>query len=365
MIRVDDGPAGSGGGCSRRSRPGRAAAPAPAAAAPPACRPRRTGSGRRSSPPPPRSARSSPPPGSAGCWPASARRTRMRWTDSARFSHEPPSGVNSGQMPGRHQPVEQRRRVVPGQVVPDQQQPQRRQARPGPRATAPATPSRPPAGRARSGSGGGSAARIAVNSCRSHGCSTALGRWPPAARAPRRWPGGTASAAWRCRRGCTRGGGGRAARPAARRRPGCGMAWYGPASSWHHTGMPSAFGRPVGPLDHPLFSAACGSTTVDHARLPLALDHPGLAPGLRCSCQLRPASCSTRRMVKVLTAGSPSGARRSARCKVVSDQVAVPSCSRSGRAPHLAQDARRFGRAVLQRRAAAGPGRSAPPARSG
>ena len=59
-------------------------------------------------------------------------------------------------------------------------------------------------------------------------------------------------------------------------------------------------------------------------------------------------------MVKVLTSGSPSGARRSARCSVVSDQVAVPSCSRSGARRDLAQDALGFGRAVLERRAAAG-----------
>lgn len=38
-----------------------------------------------------------------------------------------------------------------------------------------------------------------------------------------------------------------------------------------------------------------------------------------------PAWVSTLRMVYVLTLGSPSGARRNARCKVESDQVAVPS----------------------------------------
>src|SRR6266536_6657806 len=51
---------------------------------------------------------------------------------------------------------------------------------------------------------------------------------------------------------------------------------------------------------------------------------------LRSRCQLMPASCSTAQMVYVLTLGKPSGARRNARCKVVSDQVAVPSRSRSG-----------------------------------
>ena len=36
------------------------------------------------------------------------------------------------------------------------------------------------------------------------------------------------------------------------------------------------------------------------------------------------------KIVYVLTCGNPSGACRKARCNVVSDQVAVPSCSRSG-----------------------------------
>src|SRR4029453_13634289 len=43
-----------------------------------------------------------------------------------------------------------------------------------------------------------------------------------------------------------------------------------------------------------------------------------------------PASWSTAQMVYVLTLGKPSGARRSARCNVFRDQVAVPSRSRSG-----------------------------------
>ncbi len=51
---------------------------------------------------------------------------------------------------------------------------------------------------------------------------------------------------------------------------------------------------------------------------------------VRLSCQVYPALHSACRMVQVLTPGSPSGARCSARCRVVSDQVAVPSAARSG-----------------------------------
>ena len=44
---------------------------------------------------------------------------------------------------------------------------------------------------------------------------------------------------------------------------------------------------------------------------------------VRLSCQVYPAACSVCRIVAVLTCGSPSGARRRARCRVLSDQVAV------------------------------------------
>ncbi len=52
---------------------------------------------------------------------------------------------------------------------------------------------------------------------------------------------------------------------------------------------------------------------------------------VRSACQLYPASCSTRPMVSVLTSGKPSGASRSARCKLVSDPWwFVPSVSARG-----------------------------------
>jgi len=51
---------------------------------------------------------------------------------------------------------------------------------------------------------------------------------------------------------------------------------------------------------------------------------------LRSRCQLRSAACNTHQIVSVLTSGNPSSARRSARCKVDNDHVAVPSRCRSG-----------------------------------
>ena len=51
---------------------------------------------------------------------------------------------------------------------------------------------------------------------------------------------------------------------------------------------------------------------------------------VRLSCQVYPARHNACRMVQVLTPGKPSGASRSARCSVLSDQVAVLSASRSG-----------------------------------
>ncbi len=57
---------------------------------------------------------------------------------------------------------------------------------------------------------------------------------------------------------------------------------------------------------------------------------PPVSHQLRSRCQRRPAPRSTHQIVYSLTPGSPSGAWRSARRSVLSDQVAVPSASRSG-----------------------------------
>src|SRR5215213_9955290 len=85
----------------------------------------------------------------------------------------------------------------------------------------------------------------------------------------------------------------------------------------------------VRPLDQPLFTVASGSWTSTSPCLRRRFASP-VWHHERLRCQLRSASCSTHQMVYVLTSGSPSSALRSARCSVVSDQVAVLSRSRSG-----------------------------------
>ena len=108
-------------------------------------------------------------------------------------------------------------------------------------------------------------------------------------------------------------------------------------------------GRAVGPLDHPLFAAVAGSTTVTTPALALAQDDAGLAPG----AILLPAEAG-------LVQHPPDGGRahrrqahparvRSARCKVVSDQVAVPSASRSGGRRASRRMRARLVRTVLER----------------
>src|SRR4051794_6510762 len=82
-------------------------------------------------------------------------------------------------------------------------------------------------------------------------------------------------------------------------------------------------------FDQPLFTVASGSWTSTSPCLRRRLASPVWHHD-RSRCQLRSASCSTHQMVYVLTSGSPSSALRSARCSVVSDQVAVLSRSRSG-----------------------------------
>ena len=74
---------------------------------------------------------------------------------------------------------------------------------------------------------------------------------------------------------------------------------------------------------------ASGSITVSLPRLRLRVTLP-VSHQLRASCQLKPASSRTVRMVSSLTSGKPSGALHSAWHKVFSDQVAAPSVSGSG-----------------------------------
>src|SRR6266498_3406714 len=106
-----------------------------------------------------------------------------------------------------------------------------------------------------------------------------------------------------------------------------GLVWAGFVHAPH--GQAHAFSLGVGLLDQAFFGLASGSWTLTSPRLRLRMTSP-VWHQVRSFCQVMPASCSTAQMVYVLTLGRPSGARRSARCNVFKDQVAVPSRSRSG-----------------------------------
>jgi hypothetical protein len=105
------------------------------------------------------------------------------------------------------------------------------------------------------------------------------------------------------------------------------LVWAGFVHTPHGQPHPLALG--VGLLDQAFFALASGSWTTTSPRLRLRIAAPVWHQD-RSRCQLIPASCRTAQIVYVLTFGKPSGARRRARCSVFNDQVAVPSCSRSG-----------------------------------
>lgn len=85
----------------------------------------------------------------------------------------------------------------------------------------------------------------------------------------------------------------------------------------------------VGGLDQVFLGTASGSVTSTGPLFRLRTTVP-VAHQLRSLLQVSPASWSTDQMVYVLTVGRPSAACRKARWRVTSDQVAVPSRSRSG-----------------------------------
>ena len=89
-----------------------------------------------------------------------------------------------------------------------------------------------------------------------------------------------------------------------------------------------SFGNAIGQVDQPLFASVFGSTTVTTPALRLRCAVP-VGHQVRVRWYELPASCSTRRMVLVPTCGMP--AWRKLRCKVLKDQVAVPSVPRFGR----------------------------------
>src|SRR3954466_3669557 len=70
----------------------------------------------------------------------------------------------------------------------------------------------------------------------------------------------------------------------------------------------------VGLLDQPLFTAASGALTRTTPclrwRIAMPVSHQVRLFCVRLFCQLSPASCRVRQIVKVLTRASPSGALR-------------------------------------------------------
>src|SRR3954462_14501076 len=88
--------------------------------------------------------------------------------------------------------------------------------------------------------------------------------------------------------------------------------------------QPKLCAQRVSLLDQPLFTAASGSTPVTGPCLRRRVTTP-VWHQVRLFCQLRPASCSGRQIVYVLTVGSPSSACRTVLCSRLTDHVAVPS----------------------------------------
>src|SRR3954467_12676872 len=87
----------------------------------------------------------------------------------------------------------------------------------------------------------------------------------------------------------------------------------------------SQFGSPcVGLLDQLFLAKASGSLTRTTPCLRRRIATP-VSHHVRLFCQLRPASCSVRQIVYVLTVGSPSSACRKVLCSRLKDHVAVPS----------------------------------------
>src|SRR5215218_7666286 len=120
------------------------------------------------------------------------------------------------------------------------------------------------------------------------------------------------------------------------RHPGMRHSLKGPGLVLAPDRQPKLRAQRVGLLDQPLFTAASGSTTVTVPCLRRRVTTP-VWHQVRLFCQLKPASCSVRQIVNVLTWGSPSGAWRKALCSRLNDHVAVPSCSRWGVRAHSAR----------------------------
>ncbi len=88
------------------------------------------------------------------------------------------------------------------------------------------------------------------------------------------------------------------------------------------------FSFEVGTFNQLFFASALGSVTFTTPLLRCRCATP-VSHHVRSRCHVRPASRNTPKIVYVLSCSKP-GSRRRTRCSVESDQVAVPSCSRSG-----------------------------------
>jgi hypothetical protein len=82
-------------------------------------------------------------------------------------------------------------------------------------------------------------------------------------------------------------------------------------------------------LDQLFLGVASGSLTITTPRFRLRTTCP-VSHQLRDFCQRKPASCRITQIRSVLISGKPSLALRNAFCKVVNDQLFVPSFSGSG-----------------------------------
>src|SRR5205085_8729003 len=82
-------------------------------------------------------------------------------------------------------------------------------------------------------------------------------------------------------------------------------------------------------LDQLFFAVASGSVTAATPALRLRTADP-VGHHVRVRWNVYPAPRRTCQMVNVETLGNPSGAARSTRRRIVSDQVAVPSASGVG-----------------------------------
>src|SRR6266545_8423028 len=93
--------------------------------------------------------------------------------------------------------------------------------------------------------------------------------------------------------------------------------------------QPQRFAQAIGILNQVFFPLVAGSVTSPSPAVRVRVAVP-VGHQVRLCCQVEPASRKTYQIVKVLMRGKPSGALRKACCRVLSDQVAVPSWVLSG-----------------------------------